>query len=148
MIKVLPIPHRHYSSKQKKILENEMVEKTYNGGWKSQAGMGDLHVDLSLVHKSKWITLKLHPKKIKLILYVQYTGKKILKNGEPGLGLPLVSRTKPPEPPGCLIMEDLQALHIPTKQETRGLDTIQATSFFPWWLLLFIQENFETKGDL
>ena len=23
----------------------------------------------------------------------------------------------------------------PHKQETRGLDTIQATSFFPWWLL-------------
>ena len=25
----------------------------------------------------------------------------------------------------------------PHKQETRGLDTIQATSFFPWWRLLF-----------
>ena len=25
----------------------------------------------------------------------------------------------------------------PYKQETRGSDTIQATSFFPWWLLLF-----------
>ena len=23
-----------------------------------------------------------------------------------------------------------------------------ATSFFPWWLLLFFQENFEAKGDL
>ena len=39
----------------------------------------------------------------------------------------------PPEPPGCLIFEDLQTLHIPHKQETRGLDTTQATSFFPWW---------------
>ena len=38
----------------------------------------------------------------------------------------------PPEPPGCLILEDLQTLHIhPHKQETRGLDTMQATSFFP-----------------
>ena len=27
------------------------------------------------------------------------------------------------------------SLH-PHKRETRGLDTIQATSFFPWWLLL------------
>ena len=26
-------------------------------------------------------------------------------------------------------MEDLQTLHIPTNKETRGLDTIQATSF-------------------
>ena len=34
-----------------------------------------------------------------------------------------------PEPPGCFILEDLQTLH---KHETRGLDTIQATSFFPW----------------
>ena len=30
----------------------------------------------------------------------------------------------------------------PHKQETRGLDTIQATSFFPWWIL------FEAQGDL
>ena len=43
----------------------------------------------------------------------------------------LVLRTKPPEPPGCLILEDLQTPH-PHKQETRGLDTIQGTSFFPW----------------
>ena len=31
-----------------------------------------------------------------------------------GLGNPLVWRTKPPEPPGCLNLEDLQTLHIPT----------------------------------
>ena len=36
----------------------------------------------------------------------------------------------------------------PHKQETRGLDTIQATSFFHWWLLLFSQENVEAKADL
>ena len=35
----------------------------------------------------------------------------------------------------------------PHKQETRGLITIQATSFFPWWLRLFFQENFEAKWD-
>ena len=29
-----------------------------------------------------------------------------------------------------------------------NLDTIQATSFFPWWLLLFFQENFAAKRDL
>ena len=28
----------------------------------------------------------------------------------------------PPEPPGYLILEDLQTLHIPHKQETRGLE--------------------------
>ena len=27
-------------------------------------------------------------------------------------------------------------------------DTIQATSFFPWWLHHFFQENVEAKGDL
>ena len=47
----------------------------------------------------------------------------------------------PPEPPGCLILEELQTPH---KQETRGLETIRSTSFFPWWLLRFFQE----KGDL
>ena len=36
----------------------------------------------------------------------------------------------------------------PHLQETRGLDTIQATSLFPWWLLLFFQEHFEAKKDL
>ena len=35
----------------------------------------------------------------------------------------------------------------PHKQETRGLQTIQATSFFPWWLLLFFQENLDAKGE-
>ena len=29
----------------------------------------------------------------------------------------------------------------PYKQETRGLDIIQATSFFPWWLLLSFFKN-------
>ena len=45
----------------------------------------------------------------------------------------------PPEPPGHLIVEDLQTLHITTNKKNRGLDTIQASSFFPWWLLLFFQ---------
>ena len=68
---------------------------------------------------------------------------KIKKNSEKwvqGLGLPLVSRT--------IIVEDLQTLHIPTNKKLEVLDTIQATSFFPWWLLLFSQETFEAKGDL
>ena len=58
-----------------------------------------------------------------------------------GSSLPLVLQTKPPEPPGCLIIEDLQTLHIP-KQETRGLDAIQATSLFPWWLTSLLSRNF------
>ena len=57
-------------------------------------------------------------------------------------------QSRPPGPPGCLIVEDLRTLHIPHKQETRGLDTIQATSFFPWWQLLFFQECFEAKGGI
>ena len=64
------------------------------------------------------------------------------------MGLSLVERTKFPEPPGCLILEDLQTLHIPHKQEIRGLDTIQATSFFPWWLLLFFHEIFEENENV
>ena len=36
----------------------------------------------------------------------------------------------------------------PHKQETGGLDTIQATSLFSWWLILLFQEHFEEKGDL
>ena len=51
------------------------------------------------------------------------------KKWEGGLGFPLVRGTNPPEPPGCLILEDLQTLH---KQETIGLDIIQVISFFPW----------------
>ena len=31
------------------------------------------------------------------------------------------------------------------KHTTRGLDTIEATSFFPQWLLLFFEENLEAK---
>ena len=38
------------------------------------------------------------------------------KEWEVGLGLLLVWRTKPPEPPGCFILEDLQTLHIPTNK--------------------------------
>ena len=63
-------------------------------------------------------------------------------------GSPFDLEDKAPEPPGGLILEDLQTLHIPNKQETRCLDTRQATSFFPWWLRLFFQENTETKGVL
>ena len=58
--------------------------------------------------------------------HVHYSGNKLqgcdleVKNPEKwvaGLGLHLVSRTKPPEPPGCLILEDLQTLHIPTNKK-------------------------------
>ena len=33
---------------------------------------------------------------------------------EVGLGISLVHMTKPPEAPGCLILEDLQTLHTHT----------------------------------
>ena len=49
-----------------------------------------------------------------------------------GPGSPFGLEDKAPEPPRCLILEDLQTLHIPEKQETNGLDTKKATSFFPW----------------
>ena len=70
--------------------------------------------------------------------------KNNLKNPEKwvaDLGVPFGREDK--AYPGCLILEVLQTLHIPTNKKTRGLDTIQATSFFPWWLLLFLQEHFE-----
>ena len=36
----------------------------------------------------------------------------------------------------------------PHEQETRGLDIIQATSFFPWWLLLIISITFWKKREI
>ena len=50
-----------------------------------------------------------------------------------GLGIPWFERTKPPEPPGCLILEDIQTLHIPTNKKLEAWTQIQATSFFTWW---------------
>ena len=48
--------------------------------------------------------------------------------------------------PGCLIFFIVFTdSPYPHKQVTRGFNTIQATSFFPWWLLFF-QEHFEVKG--
>ena len=47
-----------------------------------------------------------------------------LKNPEKwvaGLGLPLVWRTKPSEPPGCLIFGGFTDCPHPHKQETRGM---------------------------
>ena len=38
-----------------------------------------------------------------------------------GLGLPLVSRTKPPELTRCLSLEDLRTLHIPTNMKLEVL---------------------------
>ena len=55
----------------------------------------------------------------------------------PGSPFGLESDKAPPEPPGCLIFGGFTDSPHPLKQETRGLDTIQATSFFPWWLLYF-----------
>ena len=86
-----------------------------------------------------------------IIYYFQGCDSKKVKHPEKlvaGLSLPLVERTKPPWTSWMFNFRgftDSSRLH---KQETRGLDTIQATSFFPWWLLLFFQENFEAKGDL
>ena len=52
-----------------------------------------------------------------------------------------------PERPGCLIFGGFTYSPHPTNKKL-GLDTIQAMPFFPWWLLLFIQEDFYVKGDL
>ena len=44
-------------------------------------------------------------------------------------------------------LEDLQNLHIHTNKKLEvWTQYIQVTSFFPWWLLLFFQENFEALG--
>ena len=40
---------------------------------------------------------------------------------------------KAPEPPGCLLLEDYRLV---TNKKQEVWDTIQVTSFFPWWLLL------------
>ena len=45
-------------------------------------------------------------------------------------GYPFTLEDKPPEPPGCLVLEDFIDPPQTKNQETRGLDTIQAT-FFP-----------------
>ena len=67
-----------------------------------------------------------------------YNRKKILKKWVASLGLPLVLRTKPPWTSWMFNFGRCTDSHSPHphKQETRGLDTIQVTSFFPWWLLL------------
>ena len=56
-----------------------------------------------------------------------------------GLGLPLVKRT--PEPSWMFNFGGFTYSPHPRKQDLRGLDIIQAISFFPWWLLLFLQEH-------
>ena len=52
----------------------------------------------------------------------------------------------PPEPPGCLILVDLQTLHITTKQETRGLDTIQDYLFLSLVATSLLWRNVWGKG--
>ena len=54
--------------------------------------------------------------KISRILQGRDLKKKKL-NGLPARVSPLVKRTKPPEPPGCLILEDLQTPNIPTNKK-------------------------------
>ena len=61
----------------------------------------------------------------------------------PGSPFVLEDKAPPPPPPKPPAFTDSPHPH---KQETGGLDTIQATSFFPWWLLLFLQESFGGKG--
>ena len=64
-----------------------------------------------------------------------------------GPGSPFGLEDKAPDPPGCLTLKDLQMLHILTKKKLE-VWTLQATSFFGGWLLLFFHNNSETKGDL
>ena len=59
-----------------------------------------------------------------------------------GLGLPSAERAKNPWTSWMFNFGGFTDSPHPHKQETRGLDAIQATSFLPWWLL-----NFEATGD-
>ena len=76
--------------------------------------------------------------------------KKSLKMGSgPGwLGLPLVLEDKARWTSWMFNFVGFTDSPHPHKQETRGLDKIQSTSFFLWWLILFFQENSEAKWDL
>ena len=55
-------------------------------------------------------------------------------------GASLCLEDKAPEPPGCLILEDLQTLHIPTNKELEV--------WTQYRLLLSFLKTFEAKGDL
>ena len=65
-----------------------------------------------------------------------------------GHGFPFSLEDRAPWTPWKFIFEGFTDSPHPHKQNARGLDTIHTTSFFPWWLLLFFQENYEAKGDL
>ena len=76
--------------------------------------------------------------------YINMSG--VWLDKRPSLGLPLVYRTKPPWT--SWMFTDFRGFTDsphPHKQENRGLDQIQATSFFPWWLLLFFRQQFWGK---
>ena len=63
-----------------------------------------------------------------------------LKNGQAWVSLsPVGLEDKAPWTSRMLNFGGFTDSPHPHKQETRGLDTIQATSFFPWWLLLFFR---------
>ena len=65
-----------------------------------------------------------------------------------GLGLPLVYRTKPPEPPRCLVLEDLQTLHVPTNKKLEVWTQYRLLLSFLGGDFSYFQENVEVKGDL
>ena len=52
-----------------------------------------------------------------------------------------------PEPPGCLILEDLQTLHIPTNKKLEVWTQKRLLLSFLGGELFF-QENFKAKADL
>ena len=97
-----------------------------------------LYISETLISESFWSTHLCNKlkKELKMSYDGQFKGCELTTLKNPGkrvagLGLALVSRTKPPEPPGCLILEDLQTSPHPHKQETRGFGHNTGYFFLP-----------------
>ena len=80
-----------------------------------------------------------------LVFRVWLAKANILKNGERAW-VSLSSRRQNPERPGCWILEDLQTPNIPTKKETRGLDTNTGYFFLSLVDTYLLSRTFWSKG--
>ena len=102
-------------------------------------------------HPEQYLTMLLTSQKRSTVF--KYQGCDLTKVTNPeklvaGLGSPFGLEDKAPWTSWMFNFWGFTDFSHSHKQETRGLVTIQATSFFPWWLRLFFQGNIEAKGDL
>ena len=93
--------------------------------------------------------MSFHKCLMKCNIYIQSCDLRKVTNPEKwvaGLGLPLVWRTKPPEPPRCLILEDLQTLHIPTNTKLEVWTQYRLLlSFLGSYVLVFFRPIFRQR---